>query len=172
MAVTSGTPASQDLGVFNIAAAKKAGININGILGTGIGNISPVTGAVIIPDPITGLPFDSLTGLPAMPISSFDQFMAGAMTPTDTGNMGAGVTDPLAEFLSTPAADLGGSWASTNLDALNLNPTGTGSFLDTLAAPAADPTVVDFSTPTFDMGSYVDPYATTPAYDPTAGWSI
>ena len=153
-AVSNGTPVSQDLTAFNQSAAQAAGIVPNNSTGSAIGDYSPLTGALIVPDMLTGLPIDSLTGIPALPVSSFDQFFSGVTTPLDTGNMGLGVTDPLAEFLSTPALDLGGLGAGMDLSSLNLNPTGVGTGMDWLTSVAPPPDL------TIPMSSGVDPYDT------------
>lgn len=154
--------------------AQLTGTIPTGNTGTGVGDLAPLTGALIVQDPLTGLPIDSSIGFPTLNISGFDAFFNVA-NPTPFDN----TTDPLAGLFDTTAAVVDPFAEFANLPTtLFDNTTDPLAFLNNM--PAIDVPVVDpnfmgpmpafdvpaFTTPTFDMSSFNMP--TTP-FDPYAG---
>lgn len=155
-ALATGTPSTTPPSPADMTAlAQQYGITPTGLMGTGAGDIAPLTGGLMIPSP-SGLLVDSTTGLPPPANSYFDAFMAqiGATTPAGSSiDLAA-----LSPSLSTEFASL----APIDLSSLNLGATGsdfltgidTSALNSTFAAPA-----MDLTAPT-PMAAAVDPYIT------------
>ena len=131
--------AGPQMDAANQAAAQQYGVTPTGNQGTGIGDVNPATGGLVVPDSSTGLAIDSTTGTPVMPADSFnswwDSILAG--NPTDFVTASSG-TDPFAEFLAAnpPATDV-----SAPID------------IPAIDTPGIDTSTTDTSAP-FDMSQY------------------
>ena len=161
----------------NAANAQAAGVQMTGQVGTGVGDISPSSGGVILPDPITGIPIDSVAGFPTMGADTFDNFFLDLLSPAadpmgglDPSIFDQAITDPALEFASLAFDPNTAFDTTTGPDLSNMSFDPAAFDPASLSLPAFDPAAFDmpaidlssldfaptydYSTPTFDMGSY------------------